>query len=378
MSLQEDAKKAAYTVAARHWRVWEWLNGKLSRAVSSRPTFRPSSLQELWSGIAKSRYSDGDFIEIRPSSNGEVYWYVQEWLPRSPGQLWVDDNLFNISIDDLAHSLDLRTSPRDLVYRFYSRYSHWEGQFTSPEANGRSLLQQGLAYRSGIYHPPLSSDEDRYAVVGLVTNKEYFIDLAFPIVVSQQAYRKIIEARSEQNAVEFEGVFQLREQQVSNPFDAYLAAVGAEADDTLRSLIHRVVGIRNFLGRVESPLDISTRTHSSHPTGTIRVEGHNGDPLSTRRGVIFLCRSLVDTPIVLPETLSERDFLLGEDHQFGTVLHPITDFDARQARFRSDAPVAVNPTTDRSVIALIHDSVASDKGVGVDNAQSNRGIEPTR
>jgi hypothetical protein len=180
-------------------------------------------------------------------------------------------------------------------------------------------------------------------MLGLVTNTEYFIDLGFPIVVSRQVYDKINAARTSRNAVQIEGIVRLRTTERSNAFSAYIAASGAQEDAALRSLLQDVIGIESVVGYIGSPLDISVRSHSSHPCGTLRVDGPNIAPVTVAEGVHFLVRNVVDNPEVLPNVFTGSQYLIGEDYQHGTSLEPVTDFDARLRRFRSAVPSSINP-----------------------------------
>jgi len=355
MSAVDDTTKAAITLGARHWRIWEWANGKLSRLLSSRGPFRPSSLRSLWNAVVRGEIRDGDYVELRGGVAADTQWYIQEWLPRNPGSMWLEDRLFDVPADRLAQAFHIRTVPPELVDLRCFDGDHFEHQFISRSTKKVTLNRQGFSYRMGIYRPPLGSDSDKYALLGLVSSTEYFIDLAFPVLVSNAVYRKIIEAQIENNALEIEGVLRISEAAMSEPFMAYIAAINAKRDLELKELLNTQIGIRSVYGHIVSPLDITVRAHNSHPIGTVRVEGHNVDPETRERlGIIFLARFLVTDPNTLPRELHQNDFLLGQDHQFGTTMMPVTDFDARLRRLASQAPVSVNPLNDPEIIEKFH------------------------
>ena len=344
MSLKADAAKAALTLGARHWRLWEWINGKLSRILSKRQPHRPESLQDLWKSIYEGQIKDGDYVELRMNPDTEIYWYIQEWVPRAPGRLWLEDGLFSIPIDKLSNAFDHRTCPPGLVDLRYCKHDHWETQIRGESTFGKSLYNQGFTFRMGIYRPPLSIEVDRYALLGLVTAKEYFIDLSFPILVSREVYRKFVEAQVQNNAVEIEAILEISEVQLSDPFKAYVKAVNSLEYEGLSELINTQIGTKSISGHISFPLDITIKTHLSHPSGTIRVEGFNMNEFTRQKdGIVFIARSAIWNPSDLPTVLTEEEFLLGEDRQFGTIIHPVTDFDARVRRFQSDAPVEINP-----------------------------------
>ena len=381
VDLAKEAGKVGFGLALRHWRVWDWLNGNLSRVTSG--TKMPTSLRELWYWISNNYVRDGDYLELKQQARSATSWYITEWVPRLPGQIWFEDSaplarsllgeshgsgrLIEMDPKAIRDALHLQTaaSVKNSVLRarlvdlHISEHSHWESRFFDPQRIGRSLIQQGLAFRGGIARPALSNNEDRFALMSVVTADEFFVDLGFPVLVSRQVYRKIMGAQTQAGAVQIEGNMQVREMLPSQQFALFLDAHDAPAENLLKTRIFRPIGVRTFVGEITSPLDISVRPCDKHPTGTIRVDGHDGNRLYERNGVILISRFQVQDPSKLPNLLDEYDFLIGEDHQFGTRMVAVTDFDARITRFTSAVPLARNPAKDKTVAADIIDSIAS-------------------
>lgn len=366
MSLGSDAVEAAVTLGSRHWRLWEWLNGRLTYVLSRRPPVRPDSLRSLWLAIRKNEIKDGDFIEFKTSHANGTYWYLQEWVPRAPGSAWLNDNLFELQSDVLETVLlDLHGIPKllhtnkiseeqfDFLYQFYGPFSHWEQRYKAGHSN------EHFNDRLGVYRPALGSNEDKYALLGLVTQKEFFADLGFPILVSKEVYKKFSEAQDSGNAVEIEALVQVQEVQRSGEFDAYIQAIGSDINAKLASAINNPIGFRNLVGYVQSPLDLSVGISTSHPKATIRIEGYNGKRLSQRHGIIMINRCRIANPADDRDLRMGLDFLLGEDHQFGTIMVPVTDFDGRIRRFRSIAPIATNPKDEPAVIESLRSDIGA-------------------
>jgi len=367
-------------ITGHHWRVWEWCNGRLEQFLSGRPAHRPQSLQHLWQLMQSGQIIEGDYIDFRSDSASGTFWHIQEWVPRAPGRLWQQDNLFDTTPDELASVLaGPQQMPRHLIDRFwsYSAHAHWEGQFIDSTIRGRSLQGQGFDYRFGCYRPAIGTHPDQYALLGVTTAKESLVDLAFPVVLSEPAYLKIVRTRySDHASVEFEGRVRVGPIQRSEGFSGYIGSVGSQQNDALKAIIDAPVHVSPFVGHLVSPIDIDCRINDSHPFVSIRVDGWNIDPETLDRGVVMICRTVVINPAdKLVDRLAEGDpvradqlrfdtsFLLGQDHQFGTEMQPITDFDGRIQRFQSQLWVGANPASDQTILEKVRSPAITDNEV---------------
>lgn len=351
--------KIAGSFAARRWRLWEWVNGKIDRKLTEREPLTPYSLHEIWSKIFRRELLDGDYIHLKKDNIMSEGWYLSEWVPKAPGQIWKETNLSNLTPEQIASGF--RTSGRNFhslerevrecfIDNFLTNHSHWESQFKSKE----SLAKQGFASRLGVYRPSLNpTNDDQYALMSISSGKEYMIDMAFPILVSRQVYRKFQEASREENSVEIEGIIKIREIQHSNAFKKYIKTVGSNHDESFENIIMNPLSIPDIMGEIISPLDISTKTNGSHPFMTLRVDGYNIDT-ETRDEIPAISRSVVLNPTEkLLSNISDTkdfdkkrfslDFLLEDDYQFGTIMSPATDFDGRIRHYYCEYPVEENP-----------------------------------
>lgn len=357
MSLKEEAEKTAKILVFRHWRLWEWINSCFERIVLDRKTHSPLLLRHLWEQVFTGEAKANEYVVVKSKSN--VQWFLQEWVPRAPGRLWIEHNLFSISTDDLQRAFSWADCPKELVDLWYMPGSHWELQVRPEALSDQRFLNGIFPLRMGCYRPLLNENSDFYALLGLITNREYFIDLGFPIAVSREVHNKLTKCGLGRNAVEIDCCFQLLEYDWSKYFSAYLETVGEPLNPFLRERINNVLGTKRLLGYIASPLGINVKMHTTHPHGTLRLEGHNGDSLTKRNGIIMICRYDVMNPCELPNQMTSAEFLLGSDHQFGTDLHPITDFDARLRRFASAAPLDINPASEPEIISRIETKVVA-------------------
>mgnify|MGYP003577500681 CR=1 FL=1 len=207
MSLIEEAAKTGFLFGANHFRLWDWVNGKFDRLISKKQIYTPASLKETWSEIIASKVKHGDYIHFSGKSNN--YWYLTDWVPKSPGAIWKNYNLFKFTPEEIKRSLNYEgiIGKPELIDLYFNEHAHWENRYFCPSTINISLWEQGFIHRTGIYRSKLNYiNEDRYAILSAVTNNEYFIDLAFPILVSRQVYEKFINTRVNGNSVEFDGI----------------------------------------------------------------------------------------------------------------------------------------------------------------------------
>lgn len=359
-----QAGKIAGTFAGRRWRIWEWVNGKIDRKLTERKPVQISSMQGLWNKIFSRELVDGDYILISKSNDMSEAWYLSEWVPKAPGQIWQSDSLMRLTPDQIATGF--RTSlanfyrlPEEVRHCFvdYSltEHSHWEMQYRS----GQGLVRQGFGYRLGVYRPPLNASEDNhYALLSMCSGKEYMIDMGFPVVVSKEVYRKFLESSKLENAVEFEAVIKIRDIGLSDSFNRYIKTSGSKYDEAFSDLIGSPLHSSNLIGELISPLDINTKINGTHPFMTLRVDGYNSDE-ETQRNIPAISRFIVLNPA--KRDARERasgyerdrrryslDFLLDADYQFGTTMNPATDFDGRSCLYQCELPVADNPAISKN------------------------------
>lgn len=354
MSEYKDIVKTGFALGAKHFRIWEWLNGKIERLIANKDVFYPDSLSNLWKNLFDGTLSHGNYIEFSSTTNNR-FWYLTEWVPKSPGIDWKDFNLFKFTPTQIRDSLSTKSiityktenqRGQLLDLNFYELF-HNERRFFNYNKSKKSLYEQGFTLRSGIYRSLINYHNiDFHVLVSLVTNDEYFIDLGFPIILSKQVYDKFLQNQSDENSVEFTGIVKLLEINYSDIFQSYLKAVGSKEDEDLKELINHTIGIKNFVGYISSPLDITLKSHNSHPNGTFRVDGHDGLDKYKDEGLLLLTRMIVDNPKNIPKKLPKWDFLISEDMQFGTKMIPLNDFDKRIRRFHSSIPINLNPETD--------------------------------
>jgi hypothetical protein len=361
--ISTDALKAGATLACNYWRIWEWVNGKFERLTTQREKHSPKSLGDLWRLIYSGAVQHGDFVEFRSNGKENNNWHLQEWLPKAPGKIWIEDNLLKKSAEDISNILSFPA--KGSWDFFYGPHAHWEARYYSSHVNGRSLQEQGFNCRSGCFRPTIGSSEDNFALLGLCTTKECLVDLAFPIVVSRQVYQDFLKKRIRENAVEFEGVIKIQALNLSKQFSSYLEAVGAEANAELKALIDNPTNSSPVFGQLISPLDVAFKAHDSHPLVTVRVDGFNKDVRTKADGILMVSRFLVVDPIdpmveklkISPKEKEELkwsiSFLIGPDYQFSTDLHPLTDFDSRVRRFQCPVFIGTNPKENTEGIARI-------------------------
>ncbi len=355
MSISEDLIKRAGAAGARQWRVWEWVNGKFERIVQRKNVHRPTSLKSLWKSIFDREIVAGDYIEFRNKQNFDTYWYISEWVPRIPGLPWINDGFISLPTSQISESLSFPFRKVD----GYTPHSHWEAQYPYCQWSHGNPPPLCFNQRIGSYRPSLKNDRDIYALVGICTALEYCCDLSFPIILSNEAYKRMAQFGLEKNAVEFEGVVQVVELDWSSKFRSFLKAVGAQSDPIIQEVLSTPVGLPCLQGHIISPLDFSVRLHSTHPTFTLRVDGYNVLPETKNAGIVHISRYLVTDPSDLKDRMDDNSFLLGLDIQNGTNLVPINDFDARLRRYSCIAPIAVNPNDDPSIIETIGKVVTS-------------------
>lgn len=364
-------------IGAQHWRVWEWLNGHIDRHLSMRPVHRPSSLLDLWNKAFQGQLQEGDYIEFRPNQAEGTYWHLHEWVPKAPGQIWAQDNLRDLSPDDISSLIrsDIPTPDKlGAIQWAYGPHAHWIGRFEGPRGRGISLQDQGFNYRLGCIRPAVSNDPNKHALLAVCTATEYMADLSFPVLVSKEVYLKFIRTRSnDRTSVEFDGRARVGQMAWSEPFSRYLEASGATSDSTIASMIASPVGAYPLVGEVLSPLDIDFCVHDSHPAVTLRVDGWNTHPATRAKGVLLVSRYSVVNPADKFLDKWERDdgtirddlrysltFLTGEEPQSSTIMVPITDFDGRVRRIQAQAWIGVNPASDEAVLENICDPLVQE------------------
>lgn len=360
-----QAGKISNSFAARRWRLWEWINGKIDRRLTTRKPATISSLQELWTKSISKELVDGDYISLTKKDGMNEGWYMSEWVPKAPGQTWLESSLFDLTPENIASGF------RSPLSKFYSLpekirncfinnqliiNSHWEHQYSGQY----SLAKQGFGHKLGVYRPEIStSNDDNYALLSICSGKEYMIDLAFPVIVSKQVYRKFLESAKLENSVEVEGVIRIREVRASNAFNNYLKTAGSGSDEPFHDLIANPLSIPSIVGEIISPLDLSTKTNGSHPLMTLRVDGFNVDE-DSKENTPAISRFIVTNPTQKdfqrlspgPDRDKRRfglDFLLGDDHQFGTIMSPATDFDGRIRHYHCEYPVKDNPLHEKKI-----------------------------
>ncbi|MBT9312019.1 hypothetical protein [Leptothoe kymatousa] len=213
----------------------EWVNQRLTSVFSGKSVRTFESVEDFWKQIFEETLYIGDRIRFKEA-------FIMEWLPRSPGELWLDNlKQFGLELDALRKGHPIALS---------------------------SLISNAIA-PLGVIRLPFGDSNESYAALSLTTVDSWHCDLGIPVIVSSSVYDSFLSRRIEGNAVagEVEAILCFGEIPLFSP--KLISSLGSDVNIDFLSSISTHRGLPNVYLKVVSPLDVKFNYHDTHPPGFV-------------------------------------------------------------------------------------------------------------
>ena len=246
---------------------------KLRDIMQSDARHRPFQPIEEEEGKTKRRhgFKHGDHVVLKG-------WYLSDWMPRIPGELWKQDLVNSFFFDKpnryYSFEFDKERLPRipDRIRSWVegSCYRYPEGVAMAaglPVYDWRGKAAIALSGVGSIRLPLNIGDADHFACLGAVTANSWLTDLGIPVVVSEQVFRDFDRARANRSvAVEADLRGRVVIGGIPDPFTHVPIAASADISSIgVDALLRRCTDLPVAYVHVITPLDceLPRAQHSS-------------------------------------------------------------------------------------------------------------------
>ena len=272
-----------------YFRLWDFLSIRLEAALGSQ-VHHIADEYDFWRRIATAM--DGTeaenlrLIDARrpgtPRSAGSFptafkhgdqvllkSWYLSDWIPRVPGELWKSLTRIRGSIRDLYLRFEEDLVPMGFREKIEERFARANGEILMggiPLYTFSGKARLALAGLGSLRLPLQPNNTDYFACLGAVTAQGWLTDLGIPVVVSEQVYREFDRARlSRSVAVEADLRGRLVLGSIPDEFAHTPRASTAQSYVPPDDLLRRPTDLPLAYVHVTTPLDCHFRSSSAHP-----------------------------------------------------------------------------------------------------------------
>jgi hypothetical protein len=197
-------------------------------------------------------------------------WYISDWIPRIPGELWKSLIRTDGTIDDLYRHFENDRIPTWVRGEIQKRFEHTGGGILCSASvplyswsAKNALVLGGL----GSLRLPLQpNNPEHFACLGAVTTGGWLTDLGIPVVVSEQVYREFDRSRSSRTvAVEADLRGHVVLGSIPDEFTHTPRGNAPQAFTIPEALLRHPTDLPLAYVHVTSPLDCDFRSNDTHP-----------------------------------------------------------------------------------------------------------------